>query len=115
MSTGPLILKDLIHGWRDRPFELFRPGVDICRLWSSEADGTGPVWALLRYAPGAGVPEHVHSGLETIIVLEGTQSDERGTYGTGTVVCNPAGSRHRVWSESGCVVLIQWERPVRFC
>jgi len=28
-------------------------------------------------------------------------------------VVNPEGSVHSVRSEEGCVVLIQWERPVR--
>jgi len=29
-------------------------------------------------------------------------------------VLNPKGSEHEVWSEDGCTVLIQWERPVTF-
>jgi anti-sigma factor ChrR (cupin superfamily) len=70
--------------------------------------------ALLRYAPGASVPRHRHLGLETILVLSGTQNDDSGAYGTRTIVFNPAGSEHRVWSDTGCVVLIQWERPVEF-
>lgn len=90
-------------------FEPFREGVDICHLWQG-----GPDVALLRYAPGASVPRHRHLGPESILVLSGTQSDDENTYSTGTIVFNPAGSVHRVWSEFGCVVLIQWERPVEF-
>lgn len=70
--------------------------------------------ALLRYAPGASVPRHVHVGLETIIVLEGIQADERGAYGAGTMVLNPPGSIHSVWSDPGCTILIQWEKPAEF-
>lgn len=99
----------LPDSWRDLAFEPFRDGVEICHLWRG-----GPDVALLRYARGAAVPLHRHAGLETILVLEGTQSDDFGTYVTGSLVFNPAGSEHRVWSESGCVVLIQWERPVIF-
>lgn len=95
-------------GWRDLAFEPFRDGVEIYHI----RRGT-PAVALLRYAPGASVPEHEHTGLETILVLDGSQSDERGTYETGTLVLNPAGTRHSVWSAAGCVVLIQWEQPVR--
>ena len=73
-----------------------------------------PSVALLRYAPGAGVPAHLHRGLETILVLQGTQSDERGQYPEGSLVLNPEGTSHRVWSEDGCVVLIQWTLPVEF-
>jgi anti-sigma factor ChrR (cupin superfamily) len=100
-------------GWQEMPFQPFHPGVEICPLWQS-APGTGPDMALLRYAPGAGVPRHRHLGLETILVLSGSQSDDRGRYGTGALVFNPAGSEHRVWSVDGCTVLIQWEKPVEF-
>ena len=96
-------------GWRDAAFGPFRDGVEIARLH----DGP-PSVALLRYAPGAGVPAHLHRGLETILVLEGTQSDDRGTYPPGSLVLNPEGTSHRVWSDGGCVVLIQWTLPVEF-
>ncbi|MCA8928559.1 MAG: cupin domain-containing protein [Alphaproteobacteria bacterium] len=108
--TKPLVLADLLQGgWRDQPFEAFRDGVDICPLVQGE-----PAVALLRYAPGATVPRHRHRGLETIVVLDGAQSDERGHYPAGSVVLNPEGSEHSVWSDEGCVVLIQWDRPVEF-
>jgi anti-sigma factor ChrR (cupin superfamily) len=100
----------LTHGgWKSMSFAPFRDGVDICTLRVGE-----PAVALLRYAPGASVPRHEHMGLETILVLDGTQSDERGDYPTGSLILNPEGSVHSVWSKEGCVVLIQWDRPVRF-
>lgn len=70
--------------------------------------------ALLRYAPGAEVPEHRHEGYELIYVLEGEQSDERGSYPAGSFVINEPGASHRVVSAGGCVVLIHWQRPVVF-
>jgi len=94
-------------GWRDFAFEPFRQGVEIHHIRRDD-----PAVALLRYAPGASVPRHLHTGLETILVLEGAQSDEHGTYPEGTLVLNPEGTVHSVWSEEGCTVLIQWERPV---
>ena len=99
----------LAGGWRGCAFAPFRDGVEIA--WLREGE---PGVALLRYAPGAAVPRHRHTGLETILVLEGDQSDERGTYPAGALVLNGAGSEHSVWSQGGCVVLIQWERPVAF-
>ena len=45
-------------------------------------------------------------------MLEGTQSDESGDYAAGTVVLNPVGSEHSVWTKEGCLVLIQWVLPV---
>ena len=59
------------------------------------------------------MPLHEHVGLETICVLQGSQSDEAGTYGAGDVVVNLPGSRHRVWSDAGCTVLSSWAEPVR--
>ncbi len=94
-------------GWKP-----LRDGVELLRL---TGDGTeGPSVALLRYAPGARVPEHRHPGFEVIYVLAGAQSDERGTYSAGTLVVNRAGGSHRVWSDGGCLVLIVWERPIEF-
>lgn len=97
-------------GWRDLAFTPFRAGVDICIL--HQGGDTSTTVALLRYEPGASVPSHRHRGLETIIVLEGAQSDEHGTYRAGDTVLNQAGSVHRVWSDTGCTVLIIWEKPV---
>lgn len=48
------------------------------------------------------------------MVLDGTQSDENGDYPSGTVVLNPPGSEHSVWTVRGCVVLIQWDKPIAF-
>lgn len=106
----PLHLPDLIGGgWKEMTFEPFHEGVEICRIKDDD-----PAVALLRYRPGASVPNHRHMGLETIIVLSGSQTDERGHYPVGSVVLNPEGTEHSVWSEEGCVVLMQWEHPVRF-
>ncbi len=107
--TEAFTLTDLLQGgWRHCDFEFFRDGVDICRLVTGE-----PEVALLRYAPGASVPRHLHAGLETILVLHGSQSDEFGHYGPGSFVANPQGSIHSVSSEEGCIVLIQWTKPVQ--
>lgn len=91
-----------------------RPGVEKLTL-STGADPACPgELALLRYQVGARVDAHVHPGEERILVLRGSQSDERGTYRPGSLVVNPVGSRHAVWSDDGCLVLINWERPVEF-
>lgn len=98
------------RSWDGLAFEPFRDGVDI--HWIQRFEARSPGVALLRYRPGAGVPRHRHAGLETILVLEGEQSDEAGDYGIGSFVVNAEGSEHSVWSRPGCVVLIQWQRPV---
>jgi anti-sigma factor ChrR (cupin superfamily) len=97
-------------GWEYLPFSPFRDEVTI--HWIKPFEGDQPGVALLKYEPGASVPRHRHEGLETILVLHGTQSDEAGDYGVGSYIVNPAGTEHSVWSDTGCVVLIQWDRPV---
>ena len=89
----------------------FRPGVSI--RWLYRTHPGGPEAALLRYEPGAGVPLHEHLGYEHVLVLQGSQSDERGHYPCGSFVVNLPGSSHSVTSEGGCVVLLIWERGVR--
>jgi anti-sigma factor ChrR (cupin superfamily) len=115
MAEPPALaaLPGLIQGgWRALAFAPFRPGIAIHRLYG---DGrSGPAAALLRYDPGAAAPLHEHPGFEHVLVLAGSQADERGRYEAGTLAINPPGSRHRVWSEPGCVALLIWERPVVF-
>lgn len=102
-----MFINDFAENWQNLPFTHFREGVEIHHIKTGS-----PAVAILRYAPGAKVPIHVHTGLETILVLDGVQSDERGDYPKGALILNPEGTRHSVWSETGCAVLIQWERPV---
>lgn len=97
-------------GWRDLSYEYFRDGVLV--HWMVKGGEGEPTVAILKYEPGASVPFHRHAGLETIIVLDGAQSDEHGEYAAGALVLNAAGTEHSVWSEDGCVVLIQWDQPV---
>lgn len=88
----------------------FRDGVEIYRLYGGEEDSASA--ALLRYRPGARVPQHRHVGYEHIIVLAGAQADSLGEYPAGTLVISAPGSDHAVFSHSGCVVLAIWEKPV---
>jgi len=63
--------------------------------------------ALVRFAPGAGVPNDPHPGGEEIYVLEGVLSDEGGDYPAGTWVREPAGSAHGPFSREGCVIYVK--------
>jgi anti-sigma factor ChrR (cupin superfamily) len=101
----------LAGGWRGLDFEPFRPGVEVHWLRRTEADGASA--ALLRYAPGAAVPLHEHPGFELALVLDGAQEDDSRTYAAGTLAVQAPGTRHRVSSRRGCVVLLFWEHPVR--
>jgi anti-sigma factor ChrR (cupin superfamily) len=94
------------------PWQPFRPGVEIARIYGTGE--SGPAAALLRYAPGASVPRHAHVDYEHILVLTGSQRDERGVYPAGTLLVHGAGTSHTVASDEGCVVLAIWNAPVQF-
>ena len=110
-----LVVRDLLHRGSqlrgDIEWQPFRSGIRI--HWLYKSDG-GSSAALLCFEPGATVPPHEHLGYEHIMVLDGAQSDEHGTYQAGTMVVNPPHTRHRVTSEGGCIVLIIWEKGVKF-
>ncbi len=93
-------------------WESLGPGVELSPLYQDAAGNTK--LALLRYAPGATVPEHLHTGMEYIQILAGAQQDERGVYHAGTLLVSFPGTRHSVASPEGCVVLAVWEAPVLF-
>jgi len=99
-----------LGSWEQLPFGPFRKNVTIHWIRPFEIDQPGV--ALLKYEAGASVPRHRHEGLETILVLDGVQSDELGDYTKGSYIVNLAGTEHSVWTRTGCVVLIQWDRPV---
>lgn len=112
--TGVIIrdLYALAASQTEHDWQRFRDGVEICRLYQDGEDG--PMAALLRYAPGARTPPHLHQGVEFIVVLRGAQADENGYYPAGTVLASPPGSTHGIVSDTGCVVLAIWHKPVKF-
>lgn len=101
------ITKLLDGGWKELDFIPFRDGVTI--HWIRQ---DFPQIALLKYEPDASVPSHRHTGLETIFVLSGEQTDHKGTICKGDLTFNEAGSEHSVYSKIGCTILIQWEKPI---
>ena len=112
---APIALRDLhrIAEWQDQlPWQPFGEGVEIHRLYGDGASGPGA--ALLRYRSAGKVRLHEHAGYEHILVLAGSQTDENGTASAGTLVINPPGTRHSLESESGCIVLAIYEKPVVF-
>jgi anti-sigma factor ChrR (cupin superfamily) len=90
----------------------FHPGVTIWRIFGGGTRGASA--ALLKYAPGAHIPPHRHEGVEIVVVLKGSQTDEEGTISAGELRVNHPNTGHTVRSEEGCIVLVVWERPVVF-
>src|SRR6187455_1307816 len=50
--------------------------------------------SIVRFAPNAVFPEHVHGGGEEFFVLQGVFVDDDGEYPVGAYVRNPVGSKH---------------------
>lgn len=94
-------------GW-----QVLRPGVQLLRLFGRGEGGASA--ALIRYQPGAAVPEHTHRGHECVVVLSGAQADAGGRYEARSVVVHPPGSRHAVESEPGCLAPVFWEERIEF-
>lgn len=109
---------DPVHGERDHP-----GGIDLDALeWSTPEIGsgfdvhwlrrnqeTGEMAVLLRGAPGATYPDHVHPGGEDFFILHGSFSDHRAHYKAGDSYSFAPGSVHRELRVTGtdpCVILV---------
>lgn len=113
-AANTIVLRDLFdlaNRSEDLPWQEFREGIEIYPIYKCKQ---GCSAALLRYAPGASVPAHTHTGYEHILVLAGDQQDEIDHYRQGTLMISPPGSSHSITSPAGCIVLAIWEKPVRF-
>ena len=87
-------------------------GVDMKLLMEDKE--TGLQTALVRFAPGAVLPDHEHVELEQTYVLEGSLEDHEGVVTAGNYVWRPAGSRHDARAPNGCVTLSFFLKPNKF-
>jgi anti-sigma factor ChrR (cupin superfamily) len=75
--------------------------------------------ALMRFAPGAVLPDHEHVKIEQTYVLEGRLVDKEGPaagldVGPGEFVWREAGSRHVAWYPDGGLMLAIFQVPNKF-
>ncbi len=63
--------------------------------------------SIVSYAPNTIFTQHIHTGGEEILVLEGTFSDEEGDYPAGTYIRNPPKSSHAPYSKAGCTLFVK--------
>ena len=80
---------------------------------------TGLVTALMRFAPGAVLPDHEHVKIEQTYVLEGKLVDREGPaagleVGPGEYVWREPGSRHVAWCPEGGLMLAIFQVPNKF-
>ena len=80
---------------------------------------TGLVTALMRFEPGAVLPDHEHVKIEQTYVLEGKLVDKEGPaegleVKTGEFVWREPGSRHVAWTPEGGLMLAMFQIPNKF-
>ena len=93
------------------------PGCEVKTLLFDRE--TGLVTAMMRFAPGAVLPDHEHVKIEQTFVLEGRLVDKDGPdagldVGKGEFVWRPAGSRHVAWAPEGGLMLAMFQIPNKF-
>ncbi len=92
-------------------------GCEVKTLLSDPKSGL--VTALMRFAPGAVLPDHEHVNIEQTYVLEGKLVDKEGpaeglVAGPGEFVWREAGSRHVAWAPEGGLMLAIFQVPNKF-
>ena len=76
---------------------------------------TGVVTSLMKFAPGARLPDHEHILIEQTYVLEGSLICGEGECEAGDYVWRPAGSRHDAWAgPEGGLMLAMFQIPNKF-
>ena len=76
---------------------------------------TGMVTALMKFAPGARLPDHEHMRIEQTYVLEGSLVCGEGECKAGDFVWRPAGSRHEAWAGAqGGLMIAMFQAPNKF-
>ncbi|MCW6511982.1 cupin domain-containing protein [Lichenifustis flavocetrariae] len=103
--TKPVLVHASRNDWIPSP----APGVDrrmLFRIGEEKARAT----SIVRYAPGSSFAEHVHTGGEEFLVLEGVFQDGDGDYPAGTYVRNPPGTAHAPAAERGTTIFVRlWQ------
>ena len=96
------------------PWEKTRfPGVEGKTLLIDRE--TGVVTSLMKFAPGARLPDHEHMRIEQTYVLEGSLICGEGECKAGEYVWRPAGSRHEAWGgPQGGLMLAIFQIPNKF-
>jgi anti-sigma factor ChrR (cupin superfamily) len=93
------------------------PGCEVKTLLMDPK--TGLMTALMRFAPGAVLPDHEHVNIEQTYVLEGRLVDKEGPAtgieaNKGEFIWREPGSRHSAWTPEGGLMLAIFQVPNKF-
>jgi quercetin dioxygenase-like cupin family protein len=72
---------------------------------------TGDQTVLMKVEPGAYAAPHSHGQVEHVYVLQGSFSDDYGTYHAGDYIVRKPGDEHSAQSDQGATVLLIYTRP----
>lgn len=70
--------------------------------------------SLLYISAGGSIPEHTHTGTELTLLLDGTFSDEQGSYVPGDFILLDSEHNHTPYTENGCLCLAVVDSPLHF-
>lgn len=114
-SDVPAPLRKYVGNWlADIKWKRVVPG--IWQFPIPLAKHSNSTLRLIKVSPGLKLPHHGHSGSELTLVLQGTFTDEFGSYATGDVAETSEGVEHAPVAAEGadCICLIAAEGPMRF-
>lgn len=90
-------------------FFTFRPNLE--KLILSGAADTEHISILWYTVPDGSVGLHYHSMTESVYAIDGTQTDAKGVYPTGSLYFNPPGSGHQISDSTGFFILAYASPP----
>lgn len=70
--------------------------------------------SLLYIDKNGRIPEHQHKGYELTLLLDGSFSDEMGTYGKGDFIWLDSEQKHSPFTEEGCLCYAVQDAPLHF-
>ena len=113
LDTHSHVVRPATMEWKKTRF----PGCEVKGLLFDKESGV--VTALMKFAPGAVLPDHEHVKIEQTYVLEGRLVDKEGPAAgldvkQGEFVWREPGSRHVAWCPDGGLMLAMFQIPNKF-
>ena len=82
-------------------------GVSRKMLERDGAEFAATPTTLVTYEANSHFTNHVHTGGEEFLVIEGVFADEHGDYPVGTYKRNPVGTEHAPIVKDGCMIIVK--------
>ncbi len=101
-----LVKKALDREWKATEY----PGVDRSLFRNNEMGGRASV---VRLAPGARTPRHVHHGSEEVVVLHGTVRIGGVELTSGDYLFTSPGEEHDVVAVSDAVIFVSSQKSIQ--